>query len=313
MQEARAESIRHAIGHVATQLGFTRWGICSPYDDQGTLLRDWLASGAHAGMSWMQRHLDARLNPERVLPDVASIIMLSYPYTTQDARRQRGHIARYAQGEDYHLLLKGKLADLDETLQFYGGTQRCFTDSGPVSERFFAQRAGLGWIGKHGLLLHEREGSYSILASILTTLDLPRDTPARARCGSCRRCLDACPTRALDGHSCDARRCLSYWTIEAREDMPEPLHAARQHERLFGCDLCQEACPWNAPHRLARRPRPDARLLMPARLRDLSAQQLLRLDSERDAPLFYGSALRRAGIARLQQNLRALPRCDTDN
>ncbi len=306
-QTGLAHAARDAIGELATQLGFSRWGICDPFTSQGELLRHWLESGAHAGMSWMERHLEARLHPECVLPDVASIIMLSYPYASSDARVELGRIARYAQGEDYHLLLKPKLNDLDECLQLYGGVQRCFSDSGPVSERFFAQQAGLGWIGKNGMLIHAEDGSYSVLCCILTTLLLPYDSPTPSRCGSCQRCLKACPTGALNGSSCDARRCLSYWTIEAQEAMPPDIaEAVAVNQRLFGCDLCQQACPWNSTRRLSNRKAPDARLVMPYKLRHLSPNALLALDAQLDAPLLHGSALRRAGITGLQKNMRLI-------
>ncbi len=292
--EASPQTIRDAVARVATELGFSALGVCSPFLDQGDTLRHWVARGAHADMRWMERHVEARLNPELVLPDVRSVIMLSYEYASQDTRMQSGRIARYAQGEDYHLVLKSKLADLDDCLQIYGGVQRCFSDSGPVSERFFAQQAGLGWIGKNGMLIHEKRGSYAVLASILSTLELPFDQPAKSRCGRCRRCLDACPTAALDATSCDARRCLSYWTIEARGGMPEEIALARaEGQWFFGCDACQEACPWNAARQRSDH-RCDARLRMPARLRHLPLDSLRELDDAALASFLQGSPLRRA-------------------
>ncbi len=300
-----AQAARDAVKYFARELGFSALGVCSPTADQGDTLRLWVELGAHAGMSWMERHVEARLNPRLVLPEVRSVIMLSYEYASEDAREQRtkqGRIARYAQGEDYHLVLKPKLADLDECLQIYGGVQRCFSDSGPVSERFFAQQAGLGWIGKNGMLIREKRGSYAVLASILTTLELPRDEPAVSRCGSCQRCLEVCPTQALDGRSCDARRCLSYWTIEAKEPMPATIaEAQRAHSCYFGCDLCQEVCPWNSWRQREGGCR-DARMLMPAKLRDVALQNFSHLDEEAFAALLHGTALRRAGVEKLRES-----------
>ncbi len=301
--EASPQTIRDAVALVAAELGFSAIGVCSPYLDQGETLRHWVESGAHAEMRWMERHVEARMNPELVLPGVRSIIMMRYEYASHNDRVQTGRVARYAQGEDYHLVLKSKLADLDECMQIYGGVQRCFSDSGPVSERFFAQQAGLGWIGKNGMIIHEKRGSYAVLASILTTLDLPKDQPAKSRCGNCRRCLDACPTGALDGKVCDARRCLSYWTIEAKEALPDNVVRARvEGEWLFGCDACQEVCPWNASrHRSGLRC--DARFRMSSRLRHLSLEELRDMDDVALTTALKASPLRRAGADKLRSGL----------
>lgn len=291
---------RQAVEYAAQALGFSAVGISPAHIDQGPGLQNWLEEGRHADMEWMVRHLPARMNPELVLPGVRSVIMLTYDYPRTDARNALGKVARYAQGEDYHKLLAGKLADLDETLSFYGGQQRCFTDSGPVSERFFAARAGLGWIGRNGLLVRPRGGSYCFLASILTTLELPYNSPMPNRCGTCHRCEQACPTVALHNGTCDARRCLSYWTIEAKQEMPPDIRAA-QGERLYGCDACQEVCPWN-------RPRPndtpvDPHLLMPAPFAALSPQALSELSTAEFEQLFAGTPIRRIGLPHLQTNV----------
>ncbi len=296
--------IRQALERVASDLGFSAIGVTDAQSPQGDGLSNWLAVGEHAGMEWMERHLEARLNPSLVLPDVKSIIMLSYEYSRTDQRREAGRIARYAQGEDYHKLLAPKLSDLDELLQSYGGKQRCFSDSGPVSERFFAEQAGLGWRGRHGLIIRKERGSYCVLASILTTLELPVDQVHPNFCGSCHRCEEACPTGALhDGH-CDARRCLSYWTIEAKNQTPSDIAAAAP-ERIYGCDICQEVCPWN--QRPSKQSEPiDLRMLMPHWLKSISADELLALSEEEFQVRFQHSPMRRAGLSRIQDALRRL-------
>ncbi len=296
--------IRQALERVASDLGFSAIGVADAQSPQGDGLSNWLAAGEHAGMEWMERHLEARLNPSLVLPDVKSIIMLSYEYSRTDQRREAGRIARYAQGEDYHKLLAPKLSDLDELLQSYGGKQRCFSDSGPVSERFFAEQAGLGWRGRHGLIIRKERGSYCVLASILTTLELPVDQAHPNFCGSCHRCEEACPTGALhDGH-CDARRCLSYWTIEAKNQTPSDITTAAP-ERIYGCDICQEVCPWN--QRPSKQSEPiDPRMLMPHWLKSISADELLALSEEEFQVRFQHSPMKRAGLSRIQDALRHL-------
>ena len=294
--------IRQALEYAAEALGFSAVGVADAHTAQGEQLSNFIADGKHADMAWMERHLPARLNPELVLPGVRSVIMLTYEYPRTDARAENtGSVARYAQGEDYHKLLAGKLADLDETLQFYGGQQRCFTDSGPVSDRFFAAQAGLGWIGRNGLLIRPGRGSYCFLASILTTLELPADSPMPSHCGNCHRCEQACPTQALSNGCCDARRCLSFWTIESKSPTP-PEIAAQQGNRIYGCDACQEACPWNRP-RPGSEVRIDPHLLMPAPLVHTRPAELATLDQESFDKLLAGSPIRRIGGAHLKQNI----------
>ena len=291
------EEALQALRYAASALGFSAVAAAPADANQGNYLQQWLEQGMHAGMDWMPRHLPARLNPQLVLPGARSVVILTYEYARRDARLQPGSVARYAQGEDYHKLLASKLADLDETLQMYGGTQRCFTDSGPVSERFFAWRAGLGWIGRNGLLIRPGRGSYCFLASILTTLELPYGSPVNGHCGSCRRCEQACPVQALQNGCCDARKCLAYWSIEARGESMPPELAAASGTRLYGCDICQEACPWNAS---AKPVRTDPHLLMPAELQKLAPDA--EMDDDAFAALFSRSPIRRIGREHFAEN-----------
>ena len=303
MMSFTMQAARQAVEYAAHYGGFSAVGVAPADAAQGDHLQRWLEEGQHADMEWMERHLPARLNPQLVLPGVRSVIMLTYEYARTDARKAGGSIARYAQGEDYHKLLADKLADLDATLSFYGGTQRCFTDSGPVSERFFAARAGLGWIGRNGLLVRTRGGSYCFLASILTTLELPYDSPVPNRCGNCHRCEQACPTAALRNGCCDARRCLSFWTIEAKSPTPADIQQA-QGEHLYGCDACQEACPWNRPAPHHHSPT-DLHLLMPASLSSLSPEAMSELTEAEFQQFFAGSPIRRIGVEHLRRNVQA--------
>lgn len=296
------KAARQAVEYAARALGFSGLGVAPADAEQGDTLPRWLGEGCHGDMLWLERHLPARQDPRLVLPGVRRVIMLTYEYPRRDARQVRGAVARYAQGEDYHKLLAAKLADLDETLCFYGGQQRCFSDSGPVSERFFAARAGLGWIGRNGLLVRPRGGSYCFLSCILTTLELPVDAPMPPHCGSCHRCEQACPTGALAQGLCDARRCLSYWTIEAKSAPPAEIRRA-QGERLYGCDCCQEVCPWNnlpAPQRI------DPHLLMPARVAAALPAKLAELQDEEFAAFFARSPIRRIGALHMRSNAEGL-------
>lgn len=290
---------RQAVEYAARELGFSGVGVARADADQGPELAAWLQAGCHGDMTWLERHLPARLNPQLVLPGVRSVVMLTYDYARQDARLAPGAMARYAQGEDYHKLLAAKLADLDETLSFYGGQQRCFSDSGPVSERFFAVQAGLGWRGRNGLLVRPRGGSFCFLSCILTTLELPVDKPMPPRCGSCHRCEQACPTGALHEGVCDARKCLSYWTIEAKGEPPPEICAALG-EHMYGCDVCQEVCPWNS---LPPARRVDAHLLMPFALAAATPQQLAAMQQEEFESFFQGSPVRRIGAEHLRSNI----------
>ena len=293
---------RQAVQYAAEQLGFSALGVAPAGIDQGDALEQWLNDGCHADMHWLERHLPLRQNPALLLPGVRSVIMLTYEYPRKDARRSTGSVARYAQGEDYHKLLAPKLADLDETLQFYGGSQKCFSDSGPVSERFFAAAAGLGWIGRNGLLVRPRGGSFCFLSCILTTLQLPADRPMHNHCGSCRRCEQACPTHALQNGRCDARRCLAYWTIESKQLSAPPDIQKAMRGYLYGCDVCQEVCPWNhlpPPHAV------DSHLLMPARMAAMPQDELAGLHVNEWGHLLSSSPMQRTGSDHLQRNIRS--------
>ncbi len=307
-----ADAARQALEYAASALGFSAVGVCSAHVDQGRHLAKWLADGMHAGMTWMERHLPARLNPELVLPGVRSVIILTYEYAAEDNRQRSGRIARYAQGEDYHKLLISKLTDLDETLQFYGGRQRCFTDSGPVSERFFAAQAGLGWIGRNGLLIRPDKGSYCFLASILTTLELPTDSPMNNHCGNCHRCELSCPTGALHNGCCDSRRCLAYWTIESKDTEIPPDIASSIQERIYGCDICQEVCPWNRLRSIRKR-RIDPHLLMTAELSSVPATHLTGLQNDTFNNFFAQSPIRRIGCEHLRLNIRYMLQNSNDD
>ena len=231
--------------------GFSGFGVApaSP-PPRFERFRSWVAAGHHAGMRYLEETLSVRESTQSLLPGARSVICLSAPYSAAPRVAPDGsRFARYSGGSDYHGTLRAKAVHAAErSRERLPGSwnYRVCVDSTPLSERAFAAAAGLGWIGKNGCLLDDRLGSYVLLAEILTDLDLPPDAPVAEQCGSCRSCLDACPTGAfLEPGVLDARRCLAYWTIEHRGPIPDSWKEAIG-DHVFGCDLCQEVCPWNA-------------------------------------------------------------------
>jgi len=216
------------------------------------LFQDWIAEGKHGDMAWMARDPERRTDPRIVLPGARSVIVLALDYYQGPAPRTGYRIARYAWNDDYHDLIDKKLRELDDFLIAHGGAQRRYVDTGPVLERDFASEAGLGWGGKSTMQIHRKLGTWFFLADILTTLELPADTSAKDMCGKCTRCIDACPTQAITApRRMDARRCISYLTIEHKGEIPlEFRHAIG--DRIYGCDTCLDACPWNRHARESR-------------------------------------------------------------
>jgi epoxyqueuosine reductase len=264
----------------------------------GGELRAWLAVGAAGEMDWIARGAEKRCDPQMVLPGVRSVVTLAINYWQGDEDRRsqtvattgaRGRIARYAWGDDYHDVLEKKLRALDDFLSTTGGRQKFYVDTGPVLERDFAAEAGIGWHGKSTMLLNRQFGTWFFLAEILTTLQLPADSPQVARCGSCTRCIDACPTGAITApHQLDARRCISYLTIELKGSIPLELRPLIG-DRIYGCDDCLDACPWN---RFAQISRESAFAARPA-VTQMRLRDFLGLDDETFREMFRGSPIKR--------------------
>ena len=211
---------------------------------------NWIEHGKHGEMAWLERNPHRRCDPREVLPGCRTVICLALNYFAGNNPFPENHpggyrIARYAWNNDYHDLIEKKLRELDQKLQTLGGTQKFYVDTGPVLERDFASDAGLGWNGKSTMQIHRRLGTWFFLADILTTLDLTPDAPIRDHCGSCTRCMTACPTQAITApRQLDARRCVSYLTIEHKGPIPHEFRRAIGN-RIYGCDDCLQACPWN--------------------------------------------------------------------
>jgi epoxyqueuosine reductase len=245
-----------SIRQWSRELGFQQVGITGidvPEDE--ARLMAWLEQGRHGAMEYMERHGRRRARPHELVPGTLRVISARMDYLPTQARDpdeiledpERGYVSRYALGRDYHKVLRRRLARLAEKIQAHSASQshRVFVDSGPVLEKAFARNAGLGWIGKHTNLINRRAGSYFFLGEILTDLPLPVDTPETEHCGTCRACIDVCPTQAIVApFQLDATRCISYLTIELRSSIPEEFRKALGN-RIYGCDDCQLVCPWN--------------------------------------------------------------------
>lgn len=295
----------------AAALGFDLCGI-APVADHSRLrfFREWLDRGYAAGMEYLHRSADRRADVRQVLPSARTVVSLGTvynadrPYTTRDANPRQAAVARYAWGDDYHGVIQERLDALLLWMRSTAGEPfeaRAYVDTGPVQERVYAQQAGIGWIGKNTCVISPRLGSWIFLSEIICSLDLQTDAPALDQCGSCTRCLEACPTGALVAPGVlDSNRCLSYLTIENKGSIPEEEREAVGHH-AYGCDICQEVCPWNLSHKTAVSQDPAWQP------RDgLDAPSLLELWERTDDELrvlLKGSAMKRAGVRRLRRNL----------
>jgi epoxyqueuosine reductase len=300
--------LRQKLEEQARALGFSAVGVApaEAAPKSGERLREWLASGAHGDMIWMETTADRRCSPAGLWPQVRSVISLGMSYAPAGDplaladKAELGRISVYAQGADYHEVIKKGLKALARWLVAEAGCElKVFVDTAPVMEKPLAEAAGLGWQGKHTNLVSRRDGSWLFLGAIYTTLELAPDMPHRVHCGSCRACLAACPTNAFPApYRLDARRCISYLTIEHKGPIPEEFRAAIGN-RIYGCDDCLAACPWNSFADTARRHQafvPRAELAAP-KLADLLA-----LDDAAFRKVFAGSPIKRIGRDRMVRN-----------
>ncbi len=303
-----AASLESRIKVEALRLGFTSCRIVAAdaIPEAGPRLFAWLDQGCHGEMAWMQTRSEQRASPQGLWPECRSVIMLGMSYAPQDdplalaAQTSRGRISVYAQGKDYHDVVKRALKALGRWLANEGGTElKVFVDTAPVMEKPLAAAAGLGWQGKHTNLVSRAEGSWLFLGAIFTSRELAPDNPERDRCGSCDACQRACPTHAFPApYRLDARRCISYLTIEHKGPIPDEFRKAIGN-RIYGCDDCLAVCPWNkfadaARANLAFQPRAG---LVGPRL-----AELLGLDDAGFREMFAGSPIKRIGRGRMVRN-----------
>ena len=240
----------------ALELGFSKVGIAKaePLSQDGAHLREWLHRGYNASMDWMVENAEKRVDPREIVPGARSVISVAANYYT-DAQHQpkdcEGKISRYAWGDDYHILVTARIQKLYDCIKELapGSAGRYYVDTGPVMDKAWAERAGIGWRGKHTNLITKEFGSWVFLGEIISTLDLVYDTPMEDFCGSCTACLDACPTKAIvEPYVVDSNKCISYLTIEHRGEI-DPSLAPKFGGWVYGCDICQDVCPWNKYHR----------------------------------------------------------------
>ncbi|MBX3406046.1 MAG: tRNA epoxyqueuosine(34) reductase QueG [Phycisphaeraceae bacterium] len=302
------EVVRACLG-----LGFAAAGVARAEPSAwGEHVRAWLAAGKHGTMDWMAEYLEQRLDVGQLLPGARAVIIVADAYDvpgrSSEANQEGapgpvGVIARYARGEDYHAIIRRRLGRLADTLRGLPAAEhadfRLFADTGPVLEREQAARAGLGWIGKHTLLIHPRMGSWFVLGGLVTTLDVapdPDSAPIADHCGTCTRCIDACPTGAITPYSVDARRCVSYLTIEHGGLIDESLHSGIG-DRLVGCDVCQDVCPFNGGEVF-----PPVSVALHAPRAALPLLEVLNWTNADRARVLSGSAAKRATLAMFKRN-----------
>ena len=302
-------ALAQRIKVLTLEFGFQRCGISDvALDEDEAHLHDWLAQGLYGSMAWMARHGDKRARPHELIPGTVRVISVGLDYgrdgdeawaTLDDGKR--AYVARYALGRDYHKLMRQRLQTLADRIAEEVGPfgHRVFVDSAPVLERALARNAGLGWIGKHTCLIDKEGGSWFFLGEIYVDLPLPVDAPASAHCGTCTRCIDVCPTQAITApYRLDARRCISYLTIEHEGAIDEELRPLIGN-RIFGCDDCQLVCPWN---KFAKKTdEPDFRTRND--LDKATLAQLFAWTEEEFLQRTEGSAIRRSGYERWLRNI----------
>ncbi len=291
----------------AHELGFLACGMARAefLADEAPRLEQWLRQGKHGEMGYMANHFDMRLDPRKLVEGAKSVISLAFNYYTppQQEDPEAPKLSTYAYGRDYHKVVKQRLKPLMSfiTEKFGDVSMRAFVDSGPVLEKAWAQRSGIGWVGKHTNVIRQGAGSFFFLCEIILDLELEPDAPATDHCGTCRRCIDACPTDAITAYGVDGSKCISYFTIELKTAIPEAV-SGRFDNWTFGCDVCQQVCPWNrfsTPHREPEfMPKPE--------LMTLSKDEWHGMTEVVFERLFEGSAVKRTKFEGLKRNLRFL-------
>jgi len=301
------EKYTQLIKTEALRLGFLSCGVSKAdfLKDEAPRLEAWLKNDFHGEMKYMENHFDKRLDPRLLVDGAKSVISLSYNYYPEELQRKDSYkIAKYAYGQDYHHVIKGKLKELSIFIQEQiGDVQgRAFVDSAPVMERAWAKKAGIGWEGKHSLILQKQQGSFFFLAELIIDLELEYDTPMTDHCGTCTKCIDACPTEAiLPNNTVDGSKCISYFTIELKESIPNDFKGTFD-DWMFGCDICQDVCPWNR----FSKPHNEPLFTPKSELLNMTKKDWEEITQEVFSKVFQKSAVKRTKFTGLQRNISFL-------
>jgi epoxyqueuosine reductase len=295
----------HFIKQKAAELGFFYTGISKAefLEEEAPRLENWLKRNMHGQMGYMENHFDKRLDPRILVPGAKSVVSLLlnyYPEQTQPEGSLK--ISKYAYGTDYHFVIKDKLKTLleaiNEEIGEVGG--RCFVDSAPVLDKAWAKKSGLGWVGKNSNLINPKSGSFFFIAELIIDLELEYDGPIKDYCGTCTRCIDACPTDAItEAYVVDGSKCISYFTIELKGQIPNEVNG-KFGNWVFGCDICQDVCPWNRFSKPHNEPAFNPHEKFP----QLNATDWQEITQEVFQEIFQKSAVKRTGYAGLQRNIR---------
>jgi epoxyqueuosine reductase len=301
-------NIAQQIKEEAYRLGFEHVGFSKAnfLEEEAPRLEQWLTNNYHGKMAYMENWFDKRLDPRLLVDDAKTVIslLLNY-YPPQMQNMEAPQISKYAYGRDYHFVIKEKLKELLHFIQENVGdvNGRAFVDSAPVLDRAWAKKSGLGWIGKNGNLINTKSGSFYFIAELIIDLDLPTDAPIRDYCGTCTRCIDACPTEALiTPYVIDGSKCISHLTIELKDALLPDEFKGKMDNWMFGCDICQEVCPWNKFAKVHT----EKRFVPSAQLLDLNQGDWIDLEKETFQNLFKHSAVKRTKFEGLKRNISFL-------
>lgn len=299
----------------AKDLGFMYCGISKAdfLENEAPRLEEWLNQEKHGRMSYMENHFDKRLDPRKLVPGAKSVVSLMYNYYPKNdlAKDNSYKIAKYAYGKDYHFIIKEKLkAFMGEIHKEIGAVDgRVFVDSAPVMERSWAEKAGIGWVGKNSLLLNKQSGSFFFLAELILDLELEYDGPAKDYCGTCTACMDSCPTDAIpDPYVVDASKCISYFTIELKDELPEEFQGQFK-DWVFGCDICQDVCPWNK----FSKPHNEPAFEPHDQLHNMNKSDWEEMTHEVFNELFRKSAVKRTKYEGLKRNIKFVKGASNDS